>query len=50
MKFYPYKKGGGGAKKSLSHAQSVCVWGGGGMHNKFYGSFNMGAFSHNEGW
>ena len=33
MKFYPYENGGGGAKKSLSHAE------GGGGHNKFWGSF-----------
>ena len=31
MKFYPYKKGGGG-KNSFSHAE-------GGGHKKFWGSF-----------
>ena len=31
MKFYPYKKGGGGGT-SFSHAE-------GGGHNKFWGSF-----------
>ena len=35
VKFYPYEKGGGGGKKSFSHAE--------GGHNKFRGSFNIGA-------
>ena len=44
--FTPTKKGGGGGcRNSLSHPE------GGGGHNKFLGSFNMGylGFSHTEG-
>ena len=39
MKFYPCKKRGGG-RKSFSHAEGG---GGAGIHNKFGGSFNLGA-------
>ena len=44
VKFYPYKKGGGGAK-SFSHTE------GGGEHNKFWCNFYAVAwsFSHIEG-
>ena len=37
VKFYPCEKRRGGGGKSLSHAK------GGGGHNKFWDSFNMGA-------
>ena len=35
LRFYPYKKRGGGGRKSFSYAE--------GGYNKFWGSFNTGA-------
>ena len=41
MKFYPYKKkGGGGGDKSFSYAEWA---GGGGVHKRWGGSFKSGA-------
>ena len=47
VKFYPYRKAGGGCRTSFSHAEG----GGGGGHNNFLGSFYAIAlsFSHIEG-